>query len=733
MSPSLGSSLSTCLLVSLLATPASAQTPPPLLERGHPVRRTLAPGDMHSYRVALDSGAVLRLVVEQRGVDVVVVTFAPDGARLGEVDSPNGRNGPEPVTVVGTRRGEYRIDVRRFEGPEAPVGEYEARIEEVLTPAQYAAEEAASRARHDSAAAWIGRNAIRLTTVEAGHGFADMEPLRRVVGNARVVALGEATHGTREFFQLKHRMLEFLVSEMGFTAFGIEATMPEAFDIDDYVLTGRGDPGKALAGLYFWTWNTEEVLALIEWMRRWNADPRHARKVHFYGFDMQSPSRAARVVQDYLRRLDRGLLRSEEPWLASLADPFSAEDARTRLRSGRDSLAAAAVALLARFDQQRDDWTARAGSDAWAVARQHARILMQNLASVATPESGFVVRDRSMAENARWVLDREGPEGRIVLWAHNGHVANACEPIAWMGCYLRRTLGDSLLIVGFAFNRGGFQAIEMPFSAGGGLRSFTVGPLDSGSLDATLAKAGLSVAALDLRARPATGPTAEWFDQPVETRSIGAGFSEAQAARFVAPLVVPRHFDVVLFVDSTSAARGRTGGRRGASARLRAPTNLGFEDTEADGRPSSWSVSAILADFDFSVTTSADDAAEGHKAAVVSRTPGRHYGEMYGGLSQSIDATPYRGRRVRLHAMVRADVTGESSRAHLWLRTVRPDQSMFAADGNVRRSRSTRARAWTPMEIEADVPADAVSVGFGLALVGDGNASIDAVRLEVMP
>src|SRR4051794_25977935 len=70
---------------------------------------------------------------------------------------------------------------------------------------------------------WIQANAIPLTTPEAGHGFADMQPLKKVIGDARIVSLGEATHGTREFFQLKHRMLEFLASEMGFTIFSIEA------------------------------------------------------------------------------------------------------------------------------------------------------------------------------------------------------------------------------------------------------------------------------------------------------------------------------------------------------------------------------------------------------------------------------------------------------------------------------------------------------------------------------
>jgi erythromycin esterase len=74
--------------------------------------------------------------------------------------------------------------------------------------------------------AWIRDNAVKLETVSARNGFADMQPLKKIIGNARVVSLGEATHGTREFFQLKHRMLEFLATEMGFTIFSIEANIP---------------------------------------------------------------------------------------------------------------------------------------------------------------------------------------------------------------------------------------------------------------------------------------------------------------------------------------------------------------------------------------------------------------------------------------------------------------------------------------------------------------------------
>src|SRR5436190_12670961 len=83
--------------------------------------------------------------------------------------------------------------------------------------------------------AWLKANAIEIKTVDAGTGFADLQKLKAAVGDARIVSLGEATHGTREIFQMKHRLIEFLASELGFTIFSIEANMPEAYRLNDYV------------------------------------------------------------------------------------------------------------------------------------------------------------------------------------------------------------------------------------------------------------------------------------------------------------------------------------------------------------------------------------------------------------------------------------------------------------------------------------------------------------------
>jgi erythromycin esterase-like protein len=150
---------------------------------------------------------------------------------------------------------------------------------------------------------WIRKNAIPLQTVEAGNGFNDMQPLKKVVGDARIVALGEATHGTREFFQLKHRMIEFLASQMGFTIFSIEANMPEAYRLNDFVLNGNGDPKQLLKGMYFWTWNTEEVLNMILWMREFNRSGKG--RIEFTGFDMQTPTIAMDIVRTFVTAHDR--------------------------------------------------------------------------------------------------------------------------------------------------------------------------------------------------------------------------------------------------------------------------------------------------------------------------------------------------------------------------------------------------------------------------------------------
>jgi erythromycin esterase len=97
-------------------------------------------------------------------------------------------------------------------------------------------------------------------------------------------------------------MLEFLATEMGFTIFSIEANMPEAYKLNDFVLKGEGDPATLIKGMYFWTWDTEEVLDMVRWMREFNKSGKG--RVEFTGFDMQGPNTALGTVKDFVAKTD---------------------------------------------------------------------------------------------------------------------------------------------------------------------------------------------------------------------------------------------------------------------------------------------------------------------------------------------------------------------------------------------------------------------------------------------
>src|SRR5262249_11717860 len=135
---------------------------------------------------------------------------------------------------------------------------------------------------------------------------------------------------------------------------------------------------------------------------------------------------------------------------------------------------------------------------------------------------------------------------KIVLWAHNGHVATGGFSYATMGSALRKMYGNEMVVFGFSFNHGSFQAIPQ---GGGALKDFTVPAAPSGSLDATLAAAALPLFALDLRPAPA------WFRQPRGSRQIGAVYPDGEPFAFISNIIPAESYDAVLFVDATTVAR----------------------------------------------------------------------------------------------------------------------------------------------------------------------------------
>jgi erythromycin esterase len=553
---------------------------------------------------------------------------------------------------------------------------------------------------------WLATKVVPLTTVEAGHGFTDLAPLGAAIGKARVVSLGEATHGTREFFQLKHRMLEFLVEKLGFTVFAIEANMPEARAVNDYVLEGKGDPIEALQGLYFWTWNTQEVLDQIMWMRRYNEDPAHVRKVKFYGIDMQAPAVALANTRAYFAKVDP----EQVAWFdANLTGELSDDVGK---------------ALLARFDAHQRAWVKATSAEAFAWARQDARVAVQQ-AQNARATANVGLRDFFMAENAQWVLDHEGRGAKMVVWAHNAHVSAAPERQA-MGAHLRKALGNDLVVVGFAFREGGFQAMDSGPDKRG-LKPFVVAPQPTATLADALATAG-PLFALDLRRLPKSGVVRDWFSRAQGMLDLGALFNEGAPEAFVEQVDVSAQYDVLLFVEKTTSAKGL------APRRLTKPEscpnsaqNLGFEEGAAGELPTGWLLQDAFRQDGFAATVVTQRAKQGTRATQLRHATGSsHMG--WATFMQKVSAGPYRGKRVRLEGWIRTDGKPES-RASLWLRADRAENLGFFDNAQ---ERAVSPTAWTPLRVEGQIDDDAVCLAFGAIIWGAGEATFDELTLSVI-
>jgi erythromycin esterase len=384
-----------------------------------------------------------------------------------------------------------------------------------------------------------------------------------MVGDARVVLLGQATHGTREFFQLGHRMVEYLVTQMGFTALMIEAFWSRGLPVNDYLLSDRGSVDTALAGLGMWIWDTYEIRDLLSWLHEYNRGVADHRKVRFYGIDMQDGWSSMRAVIEYLREVDPDYATRVAGTLAPLDSiEGSYEAVRAYGKRPPDLLRATTAniaAILARLRERRETYVDRSSSSRWAIALQHARILAQAHESWSQPDwpDDGGLRDRFMADNVATLLESEGPDARVIVWAHNAHVARGL----WsgrptLGSHLARRLDATMVVFGFGFNQGSLQAWDRGGSA---VVEHTVGPAPQGSVSATLAAVGIALFVVDLRRAPATGPIGIWLSSPHPERTIGSGINSGDTPGEIVPRDV---YDAIVFVEQTTSARPTPTGRR---------------------------------------------------------------------------------------------------------------------------------------------------------------------------
>ncbi|MFG2025332.1 erythromycin esterase family protein [Streptomyces sp. NPDC048825] len=405
----------------------------------------------------------------------------------------------------------------------------------------------------------LARVAEPLRSTDPGAPGGDLRPLGRMIGSAKIVGLGEATHSSRQFFTMKHRVFRYLVEEKGFTTFALEAPWSTGLVLNEYVLYGKGDPEKIMRKEFqssYRLWNTREYLDLLRWMRVHNVrHPDH--RVQFMGEDNgYAGPELFDEVTDYVSAHHPELLpefrRSYREFRPTGSVEETVNENMAKPIAERKRTAAAVRDAYELLRAQGPDGDRQAYE--WVL--QHARAISQTSTfysyyDFSDPEKiarAMLYRDQIMAENTVWWQRHTGH--RMLLSAHNGHVSyesdNPEQYPKTQGEFIREMAGAEYVNIGYTFGQGSFNALDLadpeePY------RRFSVEPLGAGSNEEVLERVSHRDYYLDLRAVPE--PTRDWLMAKRLTRSIGNAWPEDPYQTSLG-----RHFDVLIHLHRVTAA-----------------------------------------------------------------------------------------------------------------------------------------------------------------------------------
>ncbi|MCW7539240.1 erythromycin esterase family protein [Aquabacterium sp. A7-Y] len=417
--------------------------------------------------------------------------------------------------------------------------------------------------------ALVRRHAIELA------GNAGLERLVEQIGDASVVLLGEASHGTHEFYRLRAQITRRLIAVKGFDAVAVEADWPDALRVSRY-LQGASDDGNVEAALRGferfprWMWRNAEVVEFLRWLRSHNDtldDP--SERIGFWGLDLYSLRGSMDAVVRYLERADPdGARRARERYACfdHLADdPQRYGYAATfGMRDDCEREVLQQLRELCRGSPQGLRHDGMAEADELFYAQQNARVVRNAEAYYRTMFQGrsdsWNLRDTHMAETLEalqaHLQSRRGRPPRIVVWAHNSHLGDA-RATDWaeqgqlnLGQLVRERLPQNSFLLGFTTHTGTVAAAsdwDAPVERKQVLES------RPGSIERVMHDSGAERFALPLRGDAAL---VEALDQPLLQRAIGVIYrpdTELMSHYFRAR--VSAQFDALIHVDDSRSVR----------------------------------------------------------------------------------------------------------------------------------------------------------------------------------
>jgi erythromycin esterase-like protein len=391
-----------------------------------------------------------------------------------------------------------------------------------------------------------------------------LDPLLERIDDARYVLLGEASHGTSEYYQWRARISQRLILEKGFSFIAVEGDWPDCYRVNRYVKgfpDSTADAREVLETFVrwpTWMWANIEIVALAEWLRKHNASVSEHKKVGFFGLDVYSLWDSLYAVLGYLRKTDPSLLPAARRALRCF-QPYG-EDVQQYARatclvptSCEDEVVDLLKELCAKEPQFRID-----GREEYFMAEQNALVVKNAEAYYRAmvrggPES-WNLRDRHMTDTLQRLIRHHGPDAKAIVWEHNTHIGDARytdmadEGMVNVGQLVReRHIHEGVFLVGFGSNRGSVIAgkdWEAP------MEKMAVPPGRAGSWEDVLHRAGASNKLLLLE----EVADADEFLTERGHRAIGVVYHpEYEHQGNYVPTILPRRYDAFCYLDETRA------------------------------------------------------------------------------------------------------------------------------------------------------------------------------------
>ena len=412
----------------------------------------------------------------------------------------------------------------------------------------------------------IAENTSVFKTVEPSNSanldisdFKDLEFLKTIVKDSKIIALGESTHGTSEFFKVKHRILQYAILELGVRVFILEDNQLLVERINEYVLLGKGEAETVIRGL-FKVWNTEEMLQLIKWVRVYNiAHP--MSMVEFVGMDVQNPQLALNAIDEFLKQKDSMLQKKSNQLLSEINQEWQNsyfKDETELLKWDKDAAENHAI-----FLNNKTKWLSDSKNESdslkveWAV--KNARTVKQFVET--TIGGNYEGRDKAMAENVQWILNQRDPGTKAVLWAHDSHISRGDSKDKdsnyfagqSMGSYLSKKYKSDYCALGFFTYQGtclgtvsysNFNLVDFE------IYTSPIGSLDEG-LHQIFKKMKENYLMINLKPFKNNLPKFEWMTIKRPVRYVGY---VAEDYGFGGRYSIPYQFDGIIFIDKSTAA-----------------------------------------------------------------------------------------------------------------------------------------------------------------------------------